>query len=217
MVTNIMVAGVGGQGILLTGKLIAQAACLAGFKVKTSEIHGMAQRGGSVVTHVRYGPEVYSPVISPGTADFLLAFEKLEGRRSLPFLKPGGLVILNDYALPPLPVAIGLEAYPPDTEEYIARRFPLLLVDALQEARLYGGDPRTANVLLTGVLAVFTEISREIWEEALERVVPPRFLDGNKRAFARGFELGAAYQQKMAEGVVDQCGTPRRSACPRRS
>ncbi|MGO0123517.1 indolepyruvate oxidoreductase subunit beta [Desulfothermobacter acidiphilus] len=207
MPTNILVAGVGGQGILLVGKLIARAAQLAGFQVKTSEIHGMAQRGGSVITHVRYGPEVYSPVIAPGTADFLLAFEKLEGRRALPFLRPEGLIILNDYTLPPLRVALGLEAYPSDTEEYLARRHRLLLVPALAEARRYGLDSRSVNVLLAGVLAACTAIAREIWEEALRDVLPPRFLEVNQRAFARGFDLSITWRHNTAEGVVNQCGT----------
>lgn len=186
--TGILIAGVGGQGIILAGKLTAQAAIIAGMDVKTSEIHGMAQRGGSVTTHVRFGSKVFSPVIDEGTADFLLAFEKLEGLRNLKFLKPGGTVILNDHAIEPLPVLMGRETYPGDVEKRIAARFPLLVVNAVAEAEA-SGNVRAANVVLLGALARRLPFPLSVWEKALDAVVPARFLEVNRRAFTRGFEI----------------------------
>ncbi|MEW6182682.1 MAG: indolepyruvate oxidoreductase subunit beta [Bacillota bacterium] len=185
---NILVAGVGGQGILLAGKLISQAAIAAGLDVKTSEIHGMAQRGGSVTTHVRFGDKVFSPVIDPGEADFLLSFEKLEGLRYLDFLKTGGTVILNDQAIDPLPVAVGSDVYPAAAEDRIAARFPVVFIDAVWEAETLG-NLRVANVVLVGALARFLPLPASSWDTALTAAVPPRFLELNRRAFARGLEL----------------------------
>lgn len=187
-VTSILIAGVGGQGIILAGKVIGQVAVLAGLDVKTSEIHGMAQRGGSVITHVRFGPRVYSPVIDPGTADLLLAFEKLEALRNLGFLKSGGTVILNNQVIEPLPVLLGKQKYPEAVEAQIATRFNLICLDALAEAAACG-NPRAANVVLLGALAHRLPFSYPVWEEALAAVVPARYLDINRRAFARGFAI----------------------------
>ncbi|MDI6631976.1 MAG: indolepyruvate oxidoreductase subunit beta [Bacillota bacterium] len=197
-VTGILIAGVGGQGIILAGKLAAQAAILGGMDVKTSEIHGMAQRGGSVVTHVRFGPKVFAPVIDSGGADFLLAFEKLEGLRNLKFLRPGGTVILNDQVIEPLPVLLGKATYPADVVEQIGARFPLLVINALAEAEGCG-DTRTANVVLLGALAHRLPFPRSVWEEALRAVVPARFLELNRRAFARGFEIAASKQPRLRQ------------------
>lgn len=191
--TGVLMAGVGGQGIILAGKLSAQAAIIAGMDVKTSEIHGMAQRGGSVVTHVRFGNRVLSPVIDEGTADFLLAFEKLEGLRNLKFLKPGGTVILNDYEIQPLPVLMGRETYPDAVEQQIAARFPLLFIDAVAEAEACG-NVRSANVVLLGALAHRLPFPVSVWEEALGLVVPDRFLEVNRRAFQRGVEIAASWK-----------------------
>ncbi|MEW6448093.1 MAG: indolepyruvate oxidoreductase subunit beta [Bacillota bacterium] len=192
-ITGILISGVGGQGIILAGKLSAQAAIIAGMDVKTSEIHGMAQRGGSVTTHVRFGVKVFSPVIDEGTADFLLAFEKLEGLRNLKFLKPGGTVILNDYEIQPLPVLMGREKYPYAVEEQIVARFPLLLIDAATEAEACG-NVRAANVVLLGALAHRLPLPISVWDKALSLVVPPRFLEVNRRAFQRGVEIAASWK-----------------------
>lgn len=191
--TGILIAGVGGQGIILAGKLAAQAATVAGMDVKVSEIHGMAQRGGSVTTHVRFGTQVFSPVIDEGTADFLLAFEKLEGLRNLKYLKPGGTVVLNDHTIEPLPVLMGKEKYPDAVEQQIAARFPLLVIDAVAEAGACG-NVRAANVVLLGALAHRLPFPVSVWEEALGSVVPARFLEVNRRAFQRGFEIAASRQ-----------------------
>ncbi|MEW6171946.1 MAG: indolepyruvate oxidoreductase subunit beta [Bacillota bacterium] len=195
-ITSTLVAGVGGQGIILAGKLISQAAIAAGMDVKTSEIHGMAQRGGSVTNHVRFGNKVFSPVIDPGEADFLLAFEKLEGLRYLNFLKPKGMVILNNQAIDPLPVAIGLDAYPEAVESRIAARFRLVFIDAVSEAEALG-NLRVANVVLVGALARFLPLPASSWNEAMAAAVPPRFLELNRRAFTRGYEL--------AQEVIRRC------------
>ncbi|RJX17104.1 MAG: indolepyruvate oxidoreductase subunit beta [Ammonifex sp.] len=187
-VINVLIAGVGGQGIILAGKLIARAAIASGLDVKTSEIHGMAQRGGSVTTHVRFGEKVLAPVIDPGGADFLLAFEKLEGLRYLDFLKPGGTVVLNNQVIDPLPVAVGAETYPEAAESIIAARFPLVFVDAVPEAENLG-NLRVSNMVMIGALARLLPLPDSAWAEAIDAAVPPRFHELNRRAFARGFEL----------------------------
>jgi indolepyruvate ferredoxin oxidoreductase beta subunit len=187
-VTNVLIAGVGGQGIILAGKLIAGAAIAAGLGVKTSEIHGMAQRGGSVTTHVRFGAKVLAPVIDLKSADFLLAFEKLEGLRYLDFLKPGGMVVLNNQAIDPMPVAVGAENYPENAERIIAARFPLVFVDAVSEAEKLS-NLRVANVIMIGALARLLPLPEAVWPEAIDAAVPSRFRELNHRAFTRGFEL----------------------------
>jgi len=179
--------GVGGQGTVLASKVLAQAACGAGYDIKVSEIHGMAQRGGSVVTQVRLGEKVYSPLIAEGGADIVLAFEKLEGLRFLRFLRPGGTMIVNDQEIPPVPVLAGAAEYPAGIVDYIRRAVPAaVVVDALGLA-LECGSARAANVVLLGVLARRLPIAREIWEEALAGRVPARFLEANRAAFRAGY------------------------------
>lgn len=186
---NVLMVGVGGQGTILASKVLAQAAQEAGYDIKVSEIHGMAQRGGSVVTQVRLGEKVYSPLITEGGADVLLAFEKLEGLRLLPFLKPGGTMIINDQEIPPVPVLVGAAEYPADIIEYIRSVAPnTVMVDALDIA-VKCGNSKAANVVLLGVMARNLPIEREVWEKALAERVPAKFLEVNKAAFAAGYEL----------------------------
>ena len=185
-VTNIMIAGVGGQGTILAGRIISLLALKAGQEVKVSEVHGMSQRGGSVLTQVRYGAEVHSPIIDPGTVDILLAFEKLEALRMLPLLKPQGRAVVNTQELPPLPVLSGAMPYPEDAEQrLLAANAQIILLDAYALA-LKAGNPKAVNTVLLGKLSQSLEFSREAWRQAIAEAVKPQFLELNLRAFDLG-------------------------------
>lgn len=188
-VRSVLIVGVGGQGILLASRLLASAAIAAGFDVKISEVHGMAQRGGSVVTHVRLGTKVHSPLVEMGTADFVVAFEKLEALRWLPYARPGATVIVNDLEIPPLAVILGAERYPTD----IARRLAaggrrVVLVDAQGMARS-AGNARCANTAIMGVLARRLDlgITEERWRVAVGDVAPRGTAEVNWKAFSLGY------------------------------
>lgn len=186
---DVLMVGVGGQGTILASKVLAQAAQESGYDIKVSEIHGMAQRGGSVVTQVRLGEKVYSPLITEGGADVLLAFEKLEGLRLLPFLKPGGTIVINNQEIPPVPVLVGAAEYPSNVFEYIRTKAPNTVVVDAMDIAVKCGNPKAANVVLLGVMARNLPIEREVWEKALAERVPAKFLEVNKAAFAAGYEL----------------------------
>lgn len=187
-ITNILLVGVGGQGILLASEILAETFMLAGFDVKKSEIHGMSQRGGSVVSHVRFGDQVFSPIVPEGEGDVLFGFELMETCRSLSLLRPGARVIANDLQIPPPAVLSGAQAYPQDLPEVIRSRFPdFLLVDGQQLAE-QAGNPRTANTVLLGAVSKRLDISTDYWQKALEKMVPKRFLEENFKAFALGRE-----------------------------
>ncbi|MDW7651013.1 MAG: indolepyruvate oxidoreductase subunit beta [Bacillota bacterium] len=193
--TSILMGGVGGQGIILASKILAHVIQAHGNDLKISEIHGMAQRGGSVLTHVRYGEEVNSPLIEAGQADYIIASEKLEAWRWLPFLRPGGTMVLSTQEIKPVPVIIGLQKYPEGIMERMEALAggdvgKLYAVNALEEARACG-QPKAANVVLTGVLARQLEFPLESSLTALAEIVPARFLEQNKRAFLTGFEYFA--------------------------
>ena len=182
-----MLVGVGGQGTILATKVLAAAAAAVGYDIKVSEIKGMAQRGGSVVTQVRLAPKVHSPLISVGSADVILSFEKLEALRWLDYLKPDGTVIVNNQAIDPVPVLIGAAAYPENVLDYIKSKVrSTVVVDAL-DAAVQCGNARTANVVLLGVLAKHMPIEKQVWEEALLAKVPAKFREVNILAFNRGF------------------------------
>jgi indolepyruvate ferredoxin oxidoreductase, beta subunit len=188
-VTNILLVGVGGQGILLASEVLSEAFMLAGFDVKKSEIHGMSQRGGSVVSHVRFGREVFSPIVPEGEGDILFGFELLETCRYLPLLKPGAAVIANDLKIAPPAVLLGQETYPEDLPGKIRERFPdFLLVDG-QGLATEAGNPRAANTVLLGAVSKRLEIGEEHWMAALERMVPKKALEVNLKAFAMGRKL----------------------------
>lgn len=188
-VTNILLVGVGGQGILLASEILAETFMLAGFDVKKSEIHGMSQRGGSVVSHVRYGREVFSPIVPEGEGDILFGFELLETCRSLPLLKKGATVIANDLCIPPPAVLSGKEVYPEGLAEEIRSRFPdFLLVDGLNLATA-AGNPRAANTVLLGAVSKRLDIPEKYWLQALEKMVPPRAFEMNRKAFQAGRSL----------------------------
>ena len=185
-VTNILLVGVGGQGILLASEILAETFMQAGYDVKKSEIHGMSQRGGSVVSHVRYGREVFSPTVPEGEGDILFGFELMETCRYLHYLKPGGKVIANDLKLQPTAVLSGLVPYPEGLPELIRSRFPdFLLVDG-QALAIEAGNPRAANTVLLGAVSKRLDIPEQYWLAALEKMVPARALEINRRAFLMG-------------------------------
>ena len=188
-ITNILLVGVGGQGILLASEILSEAAMLAGFDVKKSEIHGMSQRGGSVVSHVRYGQEVFSPIIPEGEGDILFGFELMETCRSLPLIRSGGTVVANDLKISPPSVLMGQETYPAGLVERIRALFPdFLLVDG-QKIAHDAGNVRAANTVLLGAVSRRLAIAEGFWMKALERMVPPKALEVNKKAFLIGREL----------------------------
>lgn len=187
--TNILIVGVGGQGTLLTSRIIAQVAVQMGYDVKVSEVHGMAQRGGSVVSQVRYGKKIYAPIIKKGDADIILAFEKIESARWLDYLKPDGMVIINNERVNPLPVLSGKVKYPDNIHEKVADHLPdTIMVDATDIATQCG-NPRAANVVLVGMLSKAIGLPEEEVEKAIREIVPAKALGVNLQAFRQGTEL----------------------------
>jgi len=188
-VTNILLVGVGGQGILLASEILSETFMLAGYDVKKSEIHGMSQRGGSVVSHVRYGEEIFSPIVPEGEGDILFGFEILETYRCLPLLKKGASVIANDLCILPPAVLSGQDHYPEDLPARIRALFPdFLLVDGLKLATK-AGNPRSANTVLLGAVSKRLEISEDFWLKALKKMVPARAYEENRKAFQAGRNL----------------------------
>jgi indolepyruvate ferredoxin oxidoreductase beta subunit len=188
-VTNILLTGVGGQGILLASEILAEACMHAGFDVKKSEIHGMSQRGGSVVSHVRFGKEVFSPVVPEGEGDILFGFELLETYRYLNLLRPGAKVIANDFRIQPPAVLLGQERYPDDLPAKISARFnDFTLIDGLKIAT-ETGNPRVANTVLLGAVSMHLQIDVAVWEQAVAKMVPAKALELNLRAFQAGRTL----------------------------
>ncbi|MDT8440948.1 MAG: indolepyruvate oxidoreductase subunit beta [Desulfuromonadales bacterium] len=191
-VTNILMAGVGGQGTLLASEILSEVLMLAGHDVKKAEVHGMAQRGGSVVSHVRFGSRVFSPTIPEGEADILFGFELLETCRYLALVKPTGTVVVNNLRIAPPSVALGQNSYPDDIPAKLRQHVAdVRLIDGLQLAE-QAGNPRTVNTVLLGALANTLSPSHEQWLTAMRKLVPPRFLDVNLRAF----ELGRAVDKR---------------------
>ncbi len=188
MTKNIMIVGVGGQGTLLASRILGNAVIDLGYDVKVSEVHGMSQRGGSVVTYVKYGEKVYSPIIDKGEADIVLAFELLEAYRALPYVKKGGKMIVNTQKMNPMPVITGAAQYPADIEEKLSGACTLTAADALSLAK-EAGNTRAVNVVLIGVMAKNTDISYEHWIETIKKTVPEKFLEVNLRAFDLGYHL----------------------------
>ena len=186
MSKNIMIVGVGGQGTLLASRILGNAVIKEGYDVKVSEVHGMSQRGGSVVTYVKYGDKVHSPIIDKGEADVILAFELLEAYRALPYLKKGGKLIVNTQKIAPMPVITGAASYPEDIESKLADKVDLCTVDALNLAQ-QAGNSKAVNVVLIGVLAKSSAIPYESWIETIKSTVPAKFLDLNLNAFDLGY------------------------------
>ena len=183
---NVMIVGVGGQGSLLASKLLGRLLLNKGYDIKVSEVHGMSQRGGSVVTYVRFGDKVYSPVIDKGQADFIVSFELLEAARWTEYLKPGGKIIANTQKINPMPVIIGAAEYPEDLEGKMkAAGIDLDAIDALTLAE-QAGSSKAVNLVLMGRLSKYFDIPAEEWLQAIEASVPAKFLEMNKTAFELG-------------------------------
>ena len=185
---NIMIVGVGGQGTLLTSRILGKPAINAGYDVKLSEVHGMAQRGGSVVTFVRYGDKVNEPIVEEGQADVLIAFERLEALRYLHFLKKDGVVIVNDWRIDPITVVTGVAAYPEDVIETLKEKRRAIVVEATAESKKLGA-PKAFNIIVLGAAARHMGFEKEDWLRVIETTVPPKTIEVNKQAFEIGYAL----------------------------
>ena len=187
--TSMMIVGVGGQGTLLSSRLLGSVLMRRGFDVKVSEVHGMSQRGGSVVTYVKYGEEVHSPVVELGEADIIIAFELLEAARYLPYLKKGGTMVVNTQQIDPMPVIIGAKEYPEGLLDSIkSAEVHVLAADALSLA-LEAGSAKAVNLVLLGAVARFMDFEESEWLDAVKETVPPKFLDLNIKAFKLGIQI----------------------------
>ncbi len=187
MTKNIMIVGVGGQGTLLTSRILGGITRDAGYDVKLSEVHGMAQRGGSVVTFVRYGEAVAEPIVEAGCADVLIAFEKLEALRYAHFLKEDGVLILNEQRMEPITVLTGPAAYPEHTVEDLEKEYTVFKMDAMEEAKKLG-NAKVFNIIVLGMAARHMDFSKEAWLSAIEKTVPPKTVEINRTAFLKGYE-----------------------------
>ena len=186
---KVMIVGVGGQGTLLASRVLGAVALDEGYDVKMSEVHGMAQRGGSVVTYVIYGDKVYSPVIEEGEADVVVSFEELEAYRWVSYLKRGGKLIVNSQKIDPMPVITGEAEYPKNIIEKIkGLGIDVTAVDALSVAT-EAGNKKSVNIVLMGIMAKHSGIDREKWMEAVRKTVKPQFVDVNLKAFQMGYDL----------------------------
>lgn len=186
MVKNIMIVGVGGQGTLLTSRIIGKAALEAGYDVKISEVHGMAQRGGSVVTFVRFGDKVSEPVVEEGQADLIIAFEKLEAKRYAHFLKRDGVLVINDCRIDPMTVVIGAQKYPLNIIEELGKNHKVYTIDG-QGAALSLGNSKVLNSVVLGFAAPFIGFDEELFVETVAKTVPPKTVEINKKAFTLGY------------------------------
>ena len=185
-VKNIMIVGVGGQGALLASKTLGQVLLDSGFDVKVSEVHGMSQRGGSVVTYVRYGKKVYSPIVDKGQADFIVSFEMLEAARYTEYLKTDGQIVVNTQNIDPMPVITGAAEYPTNLQKKIqAANIKIDALDCLSLAE-QAGTSKAVNIVLMGRLSKYMDFPLETWLQAIEKLVKPQFLEINKKAFLLG-------------------------------
>lgn len=185
---NIMIVGVGGQGTLLTSRILGGITVAAGYDVKLSEVHGMAQRGGSVVTYVRYGENVAEPIVEVGQADVLIAFERLEALRYAHYLKKNGVMIINDQRIDPMPVVTGVAKYPENIIEKLSKEHKVISVDAMDEA-IKMGNSKVFNVIILGLAAKNMDFPKEKWIEVIRNTVPPKTIDINVKAFEHGYNL----------------------------
>lgn len=184
-----MIVGVGGQGTLLTSRILGGMTVEAGYDVKLSEVHGMAQRGGSVVTFVRYGTEVHEPIVEEGQADVLIAFERLEALRYAHFLKPQGVIIVNDWRIDPITVVTGAASYPDHIIEDLSKKYQVYSMNAMEEAQKLG-TTKAFNVIILGMAARHMDFDKEMWLNVIEKTVPKKTVDINKQAFLLGFTGG---------------------------
>lgn len=184
---NIMIVGVGGQGTLLTSRILGGITLKAGYDVKLSEVHGMAQRGGSVVTFVRYGDKVTEPIVEEGQADVLIAFERLEALRYAHFLKKDGVIIVNDQRIDPMTVVTGDAEYPEEIIQKLSKDYKVYSINAMEEA-LKLGSAKCFNIIVLGMAAKHMDFSKADWLSVIESTVPPKTIQMNKDAFLAGYE-----------------------------
>ncbi len=184
---NIMIVGVGGQGTLLTSRILGGIMVKGGYDVKLSEVHGMSQRGGSVVTYVRYGEKVAEPIVEEGQADVLIAFERLEALRYAHFLKPDGALVVNDHRMDPITVVTGAATYPENIIENLSKKYKVYSINAAEEA-LKLGNSRVFNNIVLGLAAQHMDFSKEEWLEVIADTVPPKTVEINQKAFLLGYE-----------------------------
>ncbi len=201
---NILLCGVGGQGILLASEILSSALMKEGFDVKQSEVHGMAQRGGSVVAHLRYGEKVYSPLIDLGEADFAVSFELLEALRYLPYYHKESRIIVNTQKILPAPVSMGVEGYPGDVlEQLLGRGLSVFPIDAFDLART-AGEARAVNMVLLGALSVFLPLEEKTFLEVIEGRIPEKLRELNRNAFWKGREVVAALRRKVTNASIQE-------------
>ncbi len=185
---NILLVGVGGQGIILASKVLAKGLIKAGYDVKMSEVHGMAQRGGSVTTQVRYGEKVYSPIIGKGEADVIVAFEKMEAERWIDHLNLEGKLVINDYSIPSVPILTGDVEYPSSIIKDLKERVETVVLEAAKEAKQLG-NIRTQNIIMLGALVKAIKINEVNWEDVIKESIKKKYIDINIEAFNKGKEL----------------------------
>ena len=197
--SNILLCGVGGQGILLASEIISSALMKAGYDVKQSEVHGMAQRGGSVISHIRFGKKVYSPLIEPGSADIVVSFEMLEALRYLPYMNKNTKVIVNTQKILPAPVATGIDTYPQDVLDRLRQMgLAVFSVDAFETAKSMG-EPRAVNMILVGALSAFLPLDEKVFLQVITGRIPEKIRKVNTEAFIKGRETVNALQKKKAK------------------
>ncbi|MCL4476920.1 MAG: indolepyruvate oxidoreductase subunit beta [Nitrospirae bacterium] len=196
---NILLCGVGGQGILLASEIISSALMNAGYDVKQSEVHGMAQRGGSVISHIRFGKKVYSPLIEPGSADIVVSFEMLEALRYLPYMNKKTRVIVNTQKILPAPVATGIDTYPQDILDRLRQRgLAVFPVDAFETAKSMG-ETRAVNMILVGALSAFLSLDEKVFLQVITGRIPEKIRKVNTEAFIKGRETVSALQKKKTK------------------
>jgi len=188
-IVSVILVGVGGQGILLASEVMATAAALAGFEVKTNEVHGMAQRGGSVIAQIRYGQQVFSPLVAEGTARVIGALEQVEGLRYHPYLVQDGFAVVSQQAIVPVTVSAGQSEYPQDLEPRLREVYPRLAWIDVQQAAEDIGNPKVANMVILGAMSTELDLPSHVWEEAITTCVKPEFVDSNLMAFVIGRSL----------------------------
>ncbi|MCX6581781.1 MAG: indolepyruvate oxidoreductase subunit beta [Candidatus Aminicenantes bacterium] len=185
---SIIISGVGGQGVLTASDLLSDVLLEEGYDVKKSEVHGMSQRGGDVISTIRYGTQVFSPLPSLYETDYILSFEKLEALRNINYLSKDGVIMVNDYVWEPLPVAAGFEKYPENIEETLKKYAARVIMVPATDIAVELGNIRATNVVLVGVLAANMDIAKNIWVNVVRRKVPPKFIDLNIEAFEKGYK-----------------------------
>ncbi len=198
--TNILLVGVGGQGIILASEILCKAAMLAGYDVKKSEVHGMSQRGGAVNSHVRFGKKIFSPLIPAGQARFLVAMEKLEALRWEHYLEPGGVIVVNDFRLDPLAVSSGKASYAEDVIERLrAANYRRVIAADCAAKAVEAGDIRTMNTVILGMLSKCLPLKLEHWQAALEDHIKKKMLEVNLRSFQSGRDLASGVRASQPE------------------